>query len=38
VDGEYVVRDGALVGADLAALRSDLTRRARRHWPDRVAA
>jgi cytosine/adenosine deaminase-related metal-dependent hydrolase len=38
VDGEYVVRDGALVGADLVALRSDLTRRARRLWPDRAAA
>ena len=35
---QYVVRDGALVGADLAALRSDLTRRARRLWPDGAAA
>lgn len=34
VDGEYVVRDGALLGADLSALRSELTRRARRLWPD----
>ena len=33
VGGEYVVRDGALVGADLADLRRDLTRRARRLWP-----
>jgi cytosine/adenosine deaminase-related metal-dependent hydrolase len=34
VDGEYVVRDGALVGADLTALRAELTRRARRLWPE----
>ena len=34
VDGEPVVTDGALVGADLHALRADLTRRARRLWPD----
>jgi cytosine/adenosine deaminase-related metal-dependent hydrolase len=34
VDGEPVVTDGALVGADLYALRADLTRRARRLWPD----
>lgn len=33
VDGQYVVRDGELVGADLATLRADLTRRARRLWP-----
>jgi cytosine/adenosine deaminase-related metal-dependent hydrolase len=32
VDGAYVVRDGHLVGADLDALRADLTRRARRLW------
>ena len=36
VDGEYVVRDGALVGADIGALHADLTRRARRLWPDEV--
>jgi cytosine/adenosine deaminase-related metal-dependent hydrolase len=36
VDGEYVVRDGALVGADLGALRAELTRRARRLWPGGV--
>jgi cytosine/adenosine deaminase-related metal-dependent hydrolase len=34
VDGRSVVRDGQLVGADLAELRRDLTRRARRLWPD----
>jgi cytosine/adenosine deaminase-related metal-dependent hydrolase len=34
VDGEYVVRDGGLVGADIGALRAELTRRARRLWPD----
>jgi cytosine/adenosine deaminase-related metal-dependent hydrolase len=34
VDGEPVVTDGALVGADLYRLRADLTRRARRLWPD----
>jgi cytosine/adenosine deaminase-related metal-dependent hydrolase len=33
VGGEYVVRDGALVGADIRALRAELTRRARRLWP-----
>src|SRR6478735_6017456 len=33
VGGEYVVRDGHLVGADLADLRRDLARRARRLWP-----
>jgi cytosine/adenosine deaminase-related metal-dependent hydrolase len=37
VDGEYVVRDGTLVGADLAALHADLARRARRLWPDGVS-
>jgi hypothetical protein len=34
VVGEYVVRDGNLLGADMDALRRDLTRRARRLWPD----
>ena len=34
VDGEPVVTDGALVGADLHALRVELTRRARRLWPE----
>jgi cytosine/adenosine deaminase-related metal-dependent hydrolase len=38
VEGEYVVRDGSLVGADLAALRSELARRARRLWPEVAAA
>ena len=33
VGGEPVVRDGALLGADLAALRRDLAGRARRLWP-----
>ena len=33
VDGRPVVRDGALIGADLADLRTELTRRARRLWP-----
>ncbi|MBZ5734565.1 8-oxoguanine deaminase [Nocardioides sp. TRM66260-LWL] len=33
VGGEPIVRDGALVGADLEALRADLTRRARRLQP-----
>jgi cytosine/adenosine deaminase-related metal-dependent hydrolase len=33
VGGEYVVRDGHLVGADLRELRRDLARRARRLWP-----
>ena len=37
VDGEPVVADGALVGADLGALRADLTRRARRLWPAGAA-
>jgi hypothetical protein len=31
---EYVVRDGALVGAAIRDLHADLTRRARRLWPD----
>jgi cytosine/adenosine deaminase-related metal-dependent hydrolase len=33
VDGEAVVRDGELVGADMRALRRDLAERARRLWP-----
>ena len=33
VGGEYVVRDGHLVGADLTDLRRELARRARRLWP-----
>jgi 8-oxoguanine deaminase len=33
VGGEAVVRDGALLGADLATLRTDLTGRTRRLWP-----
>ena len=33
VDGEVVVRDGELVGADMRALRRDLAERARRLWP-----
>jgi cytosine/adenosine deaminase-related metal-dependent hydrolase len=38
VDGDHVVRDGRLLGADMDALRQDLTRRARRLWPaDRLA-
>ena len=34
VEGEYVVRDGRLLGADMDALRRDLARRARRLWPQ----
>ncbi len=34
VGGEPVVRDGVLVGADLEQLHRELTRRARRLWPD----
>jgi cytosine/adenosine deaminase-related metal-dependent hydrolase len=34
VGGEYVVRDGALVGADINQLHADLARRARRLWPE----
>ena len=34
LDGEYVVRDGELVGADIRALHADLARRARRLWPE----
>ena len=33
VDGEAVVRDGELVGADMRALRRDLAERAHRLWP-----
>jgi cytosine/adenosine deaminase-related metal-dependent hydrolase len=33
VGGEAVVRDGELLGADLTALRHDLSERARRLWP-----
>jgi cytosine/adenosine deaminase-related metal-dependent hydrolase len=36
VDGEYVVRDGALVGGDIHALHAELARRARRLWPEGV--
>jgi hypothetical protein len=36
VEGEYVVRDGALVGADIRTLHAELARRARRLWPDRA--
>jgi cytosine/adenosine deaminase-related metal-dependent hydrolase len=34
VDGEPVVRDGRLLGADLVQLRQDLARRSRRLWPE----
>jgi cytosine/adenosine deaminase-related metal-dependent hydrolase len=34
VEGDYVVRDGRLLGADMDALRRDLARRARRLWPE----
>ncbi len=33
VQGEPVIRDGELLGADLTALRKDLAERARRLWP-----
>jgi hypothetical protein len=33
VEGEPVVRDGTLLGADEGALRRDLAERARRLWP-----
>jgi predicted kinase len=33
VEGEPVVRDGTLLGADERALRRDLAERARRLWP-----
>ncbi len=34
VEGEYVVRDGTLLGADIHELRRELARRARRLWPQ----
>jgi cytosine/adenosine deaminase-related metal-dependent hydrolase len=34
VEGDYVVRDGELVGADIRALHAELARRARRLWPE----
>ncbi|HJW58665.1 MAG TPA: 8-oxoguanine deaminase, partial [Actinomycetota bacterium] len=34
VEGDHVVRDGRLLGADMDALRRDLARRARRLWPE----
>jgi cytosine/adenosine deaminase-related metal-dependent hydrolase len=34
VGGEPVVSDGALVGADIRLLHAELSRRARRLWPD----
>ena len=34
VEGEYVVRGGRLLCADMEALRRDLARRARRLWPE----
>jgi cytosine/adenosine deaminase-related metal-dependent hydrolase len=37
VDGEPVVRDGHLVGADIHELRRELARRARRLWPEGAA-
>ena len=37
VEGEPVVRDGVLLGADEGALRRDLAERARRLWPERLA-
>jgi len=37
VEGEYVVRDGHLVGADIRDLRRELARRARRLWPEDAA-
>jgi len=36
VEGDYVVRDGALVGADIVTLRAELARRVRRLWPERA--
>jgi cytosine/adenosine deaminase-related metal-dependent hydrolase len=33
VGGEAVITDGELLGADLATLRADLAKRARRLWP-----
>ena len=37
VEGEYVVRDGSLLGADMNSLRQDLARRAHRLWPEEAA-
>ena len=37
VGGEYVVRDGTLLGADIHELRRELARRARRLWPQGAA-
>jgi cytosine/adenosine deaminase-related metal-dependent hydrolase len=37
VSGEYVVRDGTLLGADIHELRRELARRARRLWPQGAA-
>ena len=34
VDGQPVVRDGELLGADAGQLRRELARRARRVWPE----
>jgi cytosine/adenosine deaminase-related metal-dependent hydrolase len=34
VEGDWVVRDGRLLGADMDELRRDLARRARRLWPE----
>jgi len=34
VDGQPVVRDGNLLGADIGQLRRELVRRARRVWPE----
>jgi 8-oxoguanine deaminase len=33
VEGEWVIRDGRLLGADMDGLRRELARRARRLWP-----
>jgi cytosine/adenosine deaminase-related metal-dependent hydrolase len=38
VDGDYVVKDGTLLGADMSALHAELARRARRLWPAEVPA
>jgi cytosine/adenosine deaminase-related metal-dependent hydrolase len=38
VEGEAVVRDGRLLGADLAELHRDLARRAQRLWPEGAGA
>jgi hypothetical protein len=34
VDGQSVVRDGNLLGADIGQLRRELARRARQLWPE----